>query len=147
MSFCYLLVVTSGSSVDRQSNNVSLFGLVEQVNLRSGVQVPPRGVLPVEVHAYFQIAPEHREREFEMRLVLASETGLETFGEAFKNRGATPRFRVRSMGLPYPPVLGNYSVRVDFRLVEDDEEYPWERQTAAWPLSFREVETRPAVTH
>lgn len=147
MSFCYLLVVTSGSSVDRQSNNVSLFGLVEQVNVRAGSPVPPRGVLPVEVHAYFQLSPEHRDKQFEMRLVLASETGLETFGEAFKNRGAAPRFRVRSMGLPYPPVLGTYEVRVDFRLVDDDDELPWERQTAVWPLSFREVETSPAVTH
>lgn len=146
VSFCYLLVVASGSSVDRQSNNVSLFGLIEQVNVRPGQDGPPRGVLPVEIHAYLQLAPEDRNRDFEMRLVLAADTGLETFGEAFRNRASTSRFRVRSVGLPYPPVLGDYTVRIDFRLVDPDE-LPWERQAAAWPLSFREVEARPAVTH
>lgn len=147
MSFCYLLVVTSGSSVDRQSNNVSLFGLVEQVNVRAGSPRPPGGILPVEVHAYFQLSEDKRDEQFELRLVLASDSGLETIGEPFKNRGGAARFRVRSIGLPYPPVPGNYTVRIEFRTVDALQERAWERQTAAWPLTFREMEARPAVTH
>ena len=102
---CYLLCVTSGSSVDRQSNNVSLFNLVEQVNVPAGGPRPLRSVIPVEIHAYFQLDSERHERELEMRFALRAETGLETFSDVFRRRAPGRRFRVRSLGLPCPPVV------------------------------------------
>ena len=145
MAHCYLLCVSSGSAIDRHSNNVSLFSLVEQINVPPRAGPPPRGVIPVEVHAYFQLGAAQLNREFEMRFALCAETGLETLSEVFRHRVTAPRFRVRTLGLPYPPVVGQYSLQVDFRMV--GEEARWQRQTAAWPIALHQLEPRPKVTH
>lgn len=149
MAHCYLLCVSSGSAVDRQSNNVSLFSLVEQINVPPGAPPPPRGVIPVEVHAYFQLGPEQVHKDFEMRFALLGESGLETLSDVFRHRVTAPRFRVRTLGLPYPPVLGQYSLQVDFRMALHGSlgEARWERQSAAWPIALHEIERRPRVTH
>jgi hypothetical protein len=154
--------VSSGSAIDRQSNNVSLFNLVEQINVPPGSPPPPRGLIPVEIHAYFQLSQSHVQREFELRFALRAESGLETLSEVFRHRVTAPRFRVRTLGLPYPPVLGQYTLQVDLRLLGagerlsgerlfaerlPDEGGSWERQAAAWPLALYEVERRPKVTH
>ncbi len=145
MAHCYLLCVSSGSAIDRHSNNVSLFSLVEQINVPARAAPPSRGVIPVEVHAYFQLGATQLNREFEMRFALCAETGLETLSEVFRHRVTAPRFRVRTLGLPYPPVAGHYSLQVDFRMVGEDAR--WQRQSAAWPIALHEVEPRPKVTH
>ena len=162
VAHCYLLCVSSGSAIDRQSNNVSLFNLVEQINVPPGAPPPPRGLIPVEIHAYFQLSPFHVQREFELRFALRAQSGLETLSEVFRHRVTAPRFRVRTLGLPYPPVLGQYTLQVDLRVLgagerlsgdrlfearppEDDGS--WQRQAAAWPLALYEVERRPKVTH
>jgi len=84
-------------------------------------------------------------REFEMRFALCAETGLETLSETFRHKVTAPRFRVRTLGLPYPPVMGHYSLQVDFRMVGQDTR--WERQAASWPIALQEIESRPKVTH
>jgi hypothetical protein len=145
LAHCYLLCISSGSAIDRQSNNVSLFSLVEQINVPSRSVPPPRSLIPVEVHAYFQLSSSQLNREFEMRFVLCADTGLETLSEVFRHRVTAQRFRVRTLGLPYPPVIGQYSLQVDFRMV--GEEARWQRQAAAWPISLHEIESRPKVTH
>ncbi len=142
---CYLLCVSSGSAIDRQSNNVSLFSLVEQINVPARSAPPPRGLIPVEVHAYFQLDSAQLNRDFEMRFALCAETGLETLSEVFRHRVTAPRFRVRTLGLPYPPVLGQYYLQVDFRMLGDEAR--WQRQSASWPIALNEIETRPRVTH
>jgi hypothetical protein len=145
LAHCYLLCVSSGSAIDRQSNNVSLFTLVEQINMPPGAALPPRGLIPVEIHAYFQLAEAQVSREVELRFALRGECGLETLSDVFRHGITAPRFRVRTLGLPYPPVLGHYSVQVDVRVV--GEEASWQRQPAAWPIALYEIEARPRVTH
>jgi len=145
LAHCYLLCVSSGSAIDRQSNNVSLFSLVEQINIPKQMAPPPRGLIPVEVHAYFQLGAAQLNKDFEMRFALCAETGLETLSEVFRHRVTAPRFRVRTLGLPYPPVIGQYSLQVDFRMVGEDR--GWQRQAAAWPIALHELEPRPKVTH
>ena len=144
MPQCYLIALAAGSSLDQQSNNVTLFNLVEQVNLPPGPSPSPSGPIPLEIHAYLHIAPHERGDEFEMRFVLLSETGLETFTDPAKHKGATARLRTRALGVPFPPALGNYEVRVDFR--SNDQE-PWSRDPASWPIAFLQGETAPRVTH
>jgi len=144
--------VTSGSSVDRQSNNVSLFSLVEQINLPAHAPPPPpRAVIPVEIHAYFQLQGTELQRDFELRFALCAETGLETLSDVFRHRITAPRFRVRTLGLPCPPVLGQYTLQVDVRLLVDGqtsrESAHWQRQSAAWPIGLYQQEARPRVTH
>ena len=87
----------------------------------------------------------HLNREFELRFALCADTGLETLSEVFRHRVTAPRFRVRTLGLPYPPVLGQYTLQVDFRMAGGDAR--WERQAASWPIALQEIEPRPKVTH
>ena len=151
MAHCYLLCVTTGSSIDRQSNNVSLFTLVEQINLPPNSPPPPRGLIPVEIHAYFQLSEAQVNRDFELRFALRADNGLETLSDVFRHRISAPRFRVRTLGLPYPPVLGQYTLQVDVRWVGNghglQDEQHWQRQAAAWPIGLYQLDPRPRVTH
>jgi hypothetical protein len=141
---CYFLTVCGGSSVDQHSNNVSLFNLVEQVNVHPNAQQVPRGMLPLEIHAYWSLLPQQVGEDFQARFVLVAETGLETASTTFRHRPTTLRFRSRTMGVPYPPVFGDYTLCVDFRRADDDD---WHRTNARWPLRIRLGEAKPAVTH
>ena len=144
MPRCYLLAVSSGSSLDQHSNNVTLFNLVEQLNIPPNAPQPPGGFLPLELHAYFQIAPHELHLTYQVRLAMVSEAGLEAYTEPFDFKSATPRFRTRSLGLPVPAVNGMYQLRVDVRVEGTGE---WHRDPAAWPLAIVEHTPRPAVTH
>ena len=144
MPKCYLLAVSSGSSLDRYSNNVTLFNLVEQLNFQKD-RFPPVGtVLPLEVHAYFQLDPHELNQLFDVRFALVAPTGLETVTDAFAHKSATSRFRTRTVGLPVPPVAGSYDLRVETRQAGIDA---WQRDALIWPLFVAETEPRPAVTH
>ncbi len=144
MPRCYLLTLASSSSVDQQSNNVSLFNVVEQVNLPRGVEPPPGALLPMEIHAYFQLDPSELNQRLEVRFALVAETGLEALTEAYPHKSGTLRYRTRTMGVPVPPVPGNYQVRVDYRIAGSEH---WQRDLASWPLIVALAEARPAVTH
>jgi hypothetical protein len=144
MPRCYMLTLASGSSLDQQSNNVSLFNVVEQLNLPRGVEPPPGALLPVEIHAYFQLDPGELNQRFEMRFALVASTGLETLTDAHAHKSPTPRYRTRTMGLPVPPIADSYQLRIDLRAVGSED---WTRDPQAWPLIVAHAEARPAVTH
>ncbi len=144
MPKCYLLAVASGSSLDRYSNNVTLFNLVEQLNFPKDRLPPPGSVLPLEVHAYFELEPHEVNQSFDVRFSLVAPTGLETVTDPFAHKSTTSRFRTRTIGLPVPPVAGTYDLRVDTRRGATDG---WRRDTLIWPLIVAETEPRPAVTH
>ena len=144
MPRCYLLTLCSGSALDQQSNNVTLFNLVEQLNVPPGAPPPPGGLVPLEIHAYFALAPEELGEPFEVRYVMEAASGIETFSEILSYRSTTPRYRTRTVGLPMPPVTGNYALRVDWR---SQGREGWRREAAAWPISIVELVSRPEVTH
>ncbi len=144
MPRCYLLTLASSSSLDQQSNNVSLFNMVEQINLPRGVEPPPGAVLPIELHAYFQLDAHELNQRFEMRFVLVASSGLETPTDAYPHKSATLRYRTRTMGVPVPPIADSYEVRIDTRVVGTEH---WARDPLAWPLIVTVAEARPAVTH
>jgi len=144
MPRCYLLACAVSSSLDQTSNNVSLFQLVEQVNVAPDAPRPGSGQLPVEIHAYFQVDHQELGADWELRYVLVSPTGLETSSEIFRHRVVTPRFRTRTLGLPIPPVNGHYVIAVDFRRHGEES---FRRDPLTWPVSFVEVRREPTVTH
>ena len=144
MPSCYLLAVTVGSSLDQQSNNVSLFNLVEQVNIPPGAPRPPRGLIPLEVHAYFRLSADDMNQPFEVRYALVARTGLETFSDVFTYTSATPRYRTRTFGVPLPPVADQYELRIDTRRSARDN---WHRDPATWPLTIVEQTPAPRVMH
>jgi hypothetical protein len=144
MPRCYLLTVAAGSALDQHSNNVSLFNVVEQINVPAGAQPPPRGIIPLELHAYWQLASREINQPFDMRFVMLADSGLETPSEIYTHKPATPRFRTRTLGLPAPPVVGHYELRVDWR--ESGTE-GWSRESAAWPIAIVELRPQSAMVH
>jgi len=143
---CYLLTVCSGSSLDQHSNNVTLFNLVEQINLKPDALPPPGTLIPVEVHAYFQCDAIELGQSFEVRFALVSmQTGLESLSDVFTHRSTTPRYRTRTGGLPLPPVSGSYELRIDWRLVGSST---FTRDNVSWPINLVEHEAQsPRITH
>ncbi|MCA9599873.1 MAG: hypothetical protein KC776_41490 [Myxococcales bacterium] len=144
MPRCYLLALCSGSSLDQQSNNVTLFNLVEQLNVPPNAPPPPGGVLPLEIHAYFSLTAEELNQPFEVRFAVVSESGLELYTDPFRHRSVTPRYRTRTLGLPFPAVFGMYEVRIDMRPEGTGE---WQRASIAWPLTVIEASQKPQLTH
>lgn len=146
MPRCYLLAICSGSSLDQHSNNVTLFNLVEQINLPANSDMPRGTLLPVEVHAYFQCEPRELGVDFEVRFSLVSlDSGLESLSDIFVHRSTTPRYRTRTGGLPLPPVAGTYELRIDWRRRGATE---YQRDPVAWPVHIAEQAAEvPRVTH
>ncbi len=144
MPNCYMLIACGGSSLDQNSNNFSLFNLVEQINVPPNAPPPPNGLIPLEVHAYWRVGGDEIGTDYEARFVLVAESGLETPSEVFKFRSITPRFRTRSFGMPLPPVVGAYELRVDWREVTNET---WTRDASSWPVSLVEMQTEQVVKH
>jgi hypothetical protein len=118
--------------------------LVEQLNFPKHQVPAPGSLLPLEVHAYFELDAGELNQRFEVRYVLVGESGLESPTETFTHRSATLRYRTRTYGLPAPPVAGKYELRVDARPVGSEA---WRRDLAHWPLVVMHSEPRPMVTH
>ena len=145
MPHCYLLTVCTGSSVDQQSNNATLFNLVEQLNVPPNAPPPPNHLVPLEIHAYWQFDGAEKGKEFEMRIVMRSKTsGLETPGEPIPHRALATRLRTRLQGLPFPPVAGEYELCIDWRFEGDGA---WHRETLRWPINISHEPPKPRVTH
>ena len=144
MPKCYFITLCGGSSLDQHSNNVTLFNIVEQVNLQPNVEPPPGAFLPLEVHAYFLLGPGEISQPFELRFALVAPTGLETLTDSTQHRSSTPRYRTRSLGLPAPIVPGNYQLCVDIKQPGTDN---FTRDILNWPLVVARLEPRPNVIH
>lgn len=144
MPKCYFLTLCGGSSLDQHSNNVTLFNVIEQVNLQPNVEPPPGAFLPLEVHAYFLMGPGELAQSFDVRFALVAPTGLELLTDATSHKSSTPRYRTRSLGLPAPIVPGNYQVCVDVRQPGTDS---FTRESLSWPLVVARLEPRPSVVH
>lgn len=144
MPKCYFLTLCAGSSLDQHSNNVTLFNLVEQVNLQPNVDPPPGAFLPLEVHAYFVMGPGDLSQTFDVRFALVAPTGLELLTDATAHKSSTPRYRTRSLGLPAPIIPGNYQLFVDIHQPGTDS---FSRESLSWPLVVARLEPRPAVVH
>lgn len=132
MPRAYLLAVCSGSSVDRELNNVSLFNLVEQVavpELQAGSN------LPLELHAYWEAGPGELNAGFECRFVLLRDGEVSgSPSPAIRFQQDAPRVRARLLGLPVPG-SGPHRLGVEWRRLCDGEE-PWTRESALWPIAF-----------
>ncbi len=145
MPSCYLVALCSGSSLDQQSNNVTLFNLVEQINVPPDAPPPPPGaVVPIELHAYWRVNDHELDQTFDTRFALVSlDTQLEAFSDVITHQTTTPRFRTRTMGMPVPPTTGAFELRVDWRRAGSDG---WHRDPYAWPLTVAQNERKTTET-
>ena len=125
MPDCYLLAVCSGSALDQSSNNFSLFGLVEQLQVREAPSV-----LPLEVHVYWEFEPAELNEEFEMRLVLIRDGRDLSTSAPIPFHSATPRFRIRLAGFEAREP-GSFHLKVDWQRPGSSN---WNRMAISWPI-------------
>jgi len=136
MPDCYLLAVVERSSIDRDTNNFSLYNLIETVQLKGTEQTPEggRALLPLELHAYWLLEDADLGREFQWRFVAVGEEG-EQCSKPFPTVSEKRRMRYRVQGFP---VLAEGDTRlfVEWRFEDADG---WQRCAAYWPLEVDRI--------
>jgi hypothetical protein len=123
-----MIAVAQGSTLDRYSNNFSLFLLLEQFRPAA---YPAR--LSVFSHAFFEIDADEVGVELEVRLVvlLGAASVFESDTVRFQPSGERHRVRISGLAIPEP---GLYRVVVEWRRRGEDANAPWTREAAAWPI-------------
>jgi hypothetical protein len=124
---CYMIAVAQGSSLDRYSNNFSLFLLLEQFRPSA---YPAR--LAVFSHAFFEVDAAEAGVEHEVRLLVVRGAGTVFSSEAVAFKPTGERHRVRISGLVFPEP-GLYRVMVEWRVRSDGGD-AWTREAASWPI-------------
>lgn len=126
---CYFLALSMGSSLDRDTNNCSIFNLVEQLTIPAALLGT---VAPIEVQAYFGVSDDARHASFDMRLIRVAPDGSEDAGEAIPIECKEgPRLRVRIFALRLPRAFGSHELRVEWAPRGTTE---WHAEDARWPL-------------
>ena len=123
-----MIAVAQSSTLDRYSNNFSLFLLLEQFRPSA---YPAR--LAVFSHAFFELDADDAGVEHEVRLLVVQGTRSLFVSEAVSFKPAGERHRVRISGLTFPEP-GLYRVMVEWRVRSDDGDAPWTREPTAWPI-------------
>jgi hypothetical protein len=123
-----MIAVAQGSTLDRYSNNFSLFLLLEQFRPSA---YPAR--LSVFSHAFFEIDAAELGVDHQVRLVVlrGSEAVFACDPIAIKPSGE--RHRVRASGLAFPEP-GLYRVAVEWRSGNGEDGRAWTREPVAWPI-------------
>lgn len=122
-----MLAVAQNSTLDRYSNNFSLFLLLEQFRPAA---YPAR--LSVFCHAFLEIDDDERGVDHEIRIVVVRGDEAVSRSAAVAFRPSGERHRVRTHGLEIPEP-GLFHVTVEWRRT-GDEDADWRRDTARWPL-------------
>ncbi len=122
---CFMLAVSQASTLDRYTNNFSLFFLLEEV---TPAGYPAR--LKVHSHAFFEVPEEERKVEHEVRLALVSGERDCFFSDPLKVKPGAERHRVRMNGLVVPEP-GQYRVHIEWRPLGTED---WMREATYWPI-------------
>ena len=125
---CFMIAVAQGSTLDRYSNNFSLFLLLEQFRPAA---YPAR--LSVFSHAFFEIDADEAGVQHQVRLLVVQGSRTVFASEAVSFKPSGERHRVRVSGLAFPEP-GLYRVMVEWRASGDDDGAAWTRESIAWPI-------------
>jgi hypothetical protein len=123
-----MIAVAQASTLDRYSNNFSLFLLLEQFRPSA---YPAR--LAVFSHAFFEVDAAEAGVEHQVRLVVMHGAASTFESEAVSFKPVGERHRVRISGLSFPEP-GLYRVSVEWRPRTPDDSAPWTRESVAWPI-------------
>jgi hypothetical protein len=123
-----MIAVSQASTLDRYSNNFSLFLLLEQFRPSS---YPAR--LSVYSHAFFEIDADEIGVDHEVRLLVVQgvRTAFSSGVVSFKPAGDRHRIRISGLAFPEP---GVFRVMVEWRVRSDDPQAGWVREAVAWPI-------------
>ena len=123
-----MIAVAQGSTLDRYSNNFTLFQLLEQFRPTA---YPAR--LSVFSHAFFEIDADEHGVEHQVRLLVVQGARVVFASELVAFQPAGERHRVRISGLAFPEP-GLFRVMVEWRVKGDDDSGVWTRESVAWPI-------------
>lgn len=128
---CYFLGVCRGSALDRDTNNFTLFQLLEEVQ----VPEPLLGqTLPFEMHFYLAVTGESINAPSEFQIVWKEQDGREQPGaNVFRLELSHDRVRNRTFALQLPIKAGAYRIYLEWRTPNTK---PWTRSVASWPLTI-----------
>ena len=129
MPRCYLFAVAHLSSVDRDTDNFSLYQIIERI----GVDALP-ALLPIQAHVFLAFEPAEYDRDYELRFVFVQASAPEVEGMVVRFHAPSgPRFRVRTPAFPLP-APGVFAVYPEWR---EAGQAAWTRATTGWPLDVR----------
>lgn len=134
MPTAYLVAVAEGSSLDRDTGNLTLFKLLEQLQVVPEARFP--AVVPYEVHSCWEFADAERGQTYEARMV--TDGAFRMASEPISFRAEKSRMRLRMSGLGLPS-LGQVRVTVEIRPGGGST---WLSSGISWPLL---VEQAPSV--
>ncbi|HYC55001.1 MAG TPA: hypothetical protein VEL28_08680 [Candidatus Binatia bacterium] len=121
-----MLAVAQASTLDRYTNNFSLFFLFEEFRPS---HYPAR--LSVHSHAFFEVDADEVGADLEVRLLLLRGAEPVFTSNPVAVKPAGERHRVRISGLAIPEA-GQYRVAVEWRRSGSDG--AWTREAVTWPL-------------
>jgi len=121
-----MLAVAQASTLDRYTNNFSLFFLLEEFR-------PPHypARLAVHSHAFFEVDADEIGADLEVRLLLlrGAEIVFASDSVAVKPAGERHRVRIGGLAIPEP---GQFRVAVEWRRA--GSEAAWTREAVTWPV-------------
>lgn len=131
MPRAYLITVCDGSSLDRETNNWSLFNIIEEVHIDKEEMdaAEHKLIAPAEVHVQLAGEAAELERNYEVRVVVKGKRGGAK-SNSVPFRMKTRRHRLRLLGLPLPET-GELLVGAEIRTVPEGE---WEELGLWWPV-------------
>ena len=141
MPDCYFLAIAERSALDQDTNNFSLFGLIEKMRVFPGrvakSGTPP--VAPFQVHVYWKFPPDQLGKAYQWRLVFVGQDGDHPHEKTVEMTSATTRFRYKIDGLPLL-VEGDVRIEVEWRPSGEEE---WHRCDAYWPIELEILSEPP----
>lgn len=127
---CYFLGVCRGSALDRDTNNFTLFQLIEEV------QVPEAAIgtaLPFELHFYIAVTGDSLNGRADFQILWKDQNGGEDVRGAnvFPIDLSHPRVRTRTGAVQLPPRPGHFRIYLEWRMAGAES---WTRSFASWPF-------------
>lgn len=139
-----MLTVCRTSSIDKDTNRMSLFLMVEE--LRFTAETRPEA-LGFEVHTHWLCSDDAIGHEFEFRVVREAPDGSEEPGPSVVMVPRSPITRNKFFALKTPEKFGLYKLRTEWRRREDES---WTKGVTYWPIVVNEIKplqpkTTPAL--
>lgn len=127
MPICYSLIVSLSSSNDSESNQISAFHIVSEI------QSDLREIIaPLQILSWWSCTPEEINQVFSIRLELYKEGNLIAHSPPLELVAETDKISLRLEGLPLPSENGDLQVYFACLSSQND----WVKSHAYWLISL-----------
>ncbi len=137
MPRAYLIAIAESSSLDHETQNLSLFKLVEQIQIPSDAAIP--AVVGYEVHSYWEFETDEIGKRFDARMVTEGSFRMASDPISFVAEKTRMRLRAPGVGLPS---LGQLRLSVEICAAGSNA---WMPSAIWWPLLVEQAQTTDEV--